>query len=301
MSEGNPDEPEEWTPFGEGRFFLHRTISPYEQLKERERNYLLDLAREIASALEPSFTPPTARFSETREQTPYLLTVTTRYGDAGHGLEMSEYWQDSHGLPKEAGRSLKVSPYGHGGRASIAIDSRHWPGTSDAGFGVTLSVTAPEEELRAVVRVIEQMEENRRQCTDGGRMVGTNGVLPDDPREFARRGNKIACNRLRCALCGSFVRHRDDHELDGRSGVLRALTRAAMERHSIGVRAAPGARLYECACAVAVVREFSKPLRGDCDTGYDATWWCAGHPSKLDELATLDRALPRPWNAARYG
>jgi hypothetical protein len=274
--------------------FLSRTISPYE-LVENERSYLLDLARKIASAMEPTFAPPEAMYSRNREQTSFLL-VATRYGDARHGFQVNESWQDSHGFPKEAGRRVAVSTYGLAGGARIELYSNHWPGHSDAGRGVTLHLSAPEEAVRAVLGFVERMEEGRRQCPDGGRIVGTGGVLPTDPREFGKSGDTIACNRLRCAQCGAFVRHQDDHVLDHRFPV-RTLTGGYRDQHSIGVRSTPGGRVYECDCAATDVRELSQPLRGNCDTDYEATWWCAAHPSRLDEIEALDRALPPPWSA----
>ncbi len=128
----------------------------------------------------------------------------------------------------------------------------------------------------------------RNICCNRGVTVGSSGLVPSDPTEFAGAAvvASVGCSRLRCKLCKAMVRNRAETALvgDGRAHVAELyetddwLTLNYVERVETG-------RLYACRCTVFLEPRMTLMESEDHDPSEgDALlpWRCAGH------------ALPKP-------
>src|SRR3954466_11327228 len=90
-------------------------------------------------------------------------------------------------------------------------------------------------------------------CTGSGMLAGTNVWLPDDPTErYLAAPELIACSRLFCSACRSWVRHLDNVRFDEVDPPYKEIERLYVdpdaERYSGFKRGWLGWRVYLCRC-----------------------------------------------------
>ena len=116
-------------------------------------------------------------------------------------------------------------------------------------------------------------------CLEGGLLVGTKYSLPSDEHEYYRVSDQVVgCNRIRCSLCDSAVKHIDAFRIWRKRLPTEEHRRfyESLDTNAFAVlRADSLFRTYLCRCNWADTPS-SKPLEyGDIDG-----WGCSGHPSR---------------------
>ncbi|HUS29114.1 MAG TPA: hypothetical protein VMZ53_11405 [Kofleriaceae bacterium] len=124
-------------------------------------------------------------------------------------------------------------------------------------------------------------------CTDGGMLAGMDIWFPEVPSaRFVSDQELVACNRLFCQSCRSWIRSLDACALSQPTPIGDEIEQLFIDpraERSARVTAALGSRTYVCRCTC--VDASKRRAARDAHRG----WCCGGHPG-----AATDDALPSP-------